>query len=107
MTKIKLNKTVTHKKLINFGFQKYGVSYRLIVPICTYNTKPTITVDFYINLESGLFEYEVTDQNNKCLYAPYYMRAYGKNDIVNQADQIIQKYLQEMQNARIIKKIRR
>lgn len=107
MTKIKLNKTATYKKLINFGFQKYGVSYRLSVPVCTYNTKPTITVDFYINLETGLFEYEVVDQNNRCLYTPYYVRTYGKNDVVNQTDQIIQKYLQEMQNARIIKKIRR
>lgn len=107
MNKIRLNKTVTQKKLLTFGFQKYGSSYRLIVPVCTYNAKPTITVDFYIDLNNGLFEYEVIDQNSQNLYNPYYVREYGRNDIANQADQIIQKYLQEMQDTKIIKKIRR
>lgn len=44
MKQLKLHKECTHDKLVKFGFRKYGLSYKLFLPLYKYKTYDVIIV---------------------------------------------------------------
>lgn len=104
MYPIKINKTVTHTRLISFGFRKYGKTYRLSVPICMYNGKPTLSLDFIINIEEKSFQYEIIDNNTGTLYSSFYNQRYGRSYVVNATQEKLNEYINKMINCKILRK---
>ena len=104
MYPIKINKTVTHTRLISFGFRKYGKTYRLSVPICIYKGNPTLSLDFIINIEEKSFQYEIIDNNTGALYSSSYNQKYGRNYVVNATQKKLNEYINKMIEFKILRK---
>lgn len=104
MYPIKINKTVTHTRLISFGFRKYGKTYRLSVPICMYKGKPTLSLDFIINIEEKSFQYEIIDNNTGTIYSSFYNQRYGRSYVVNTTQKKLNEYIKKMINCKILRK---
>lgn len=104
MYPIKVNKTVTHTRLISFGFRKYGKTYRLSVPICMYKGNPTLSLDFIINIEEKSFQYEIIDNNTGNLYSSFYNQRYGRNYVVNTTQVKLNEYINKMIDCKILRK---
>lgn len=104
MYPIKINKSVTHTRLISFGFRKYGKTYRLSVPICLYKGRPTLSLDFLINIEEKSFQYEVIDNNTGSLYSSFYNQRYGKNYVVDTTKKKLNEYINKMIDCKILRK---
>ena len=53
--RIKVNKSVTKNKLLDYGFRyKENGDYRLYVPVYKWNDKTTIYAYFYVNMEENI-----------------------------------------------------
>lgn len=104
MQGMKVNKTVTHTRLISFGFKKYGKIYRLSVPVCLYKGRPTLSLDFLINIEEKSFQYEVIDNNTGSLYSSFYNQRYGKNYVVDTTKKKLNEYINKMIEFKILRK---
>lgn len=104
MYPIKINKTVTHTRLISFGFRKYGKTYRLSVPICMYKGRSTLSLDFIINIEEKSFQYEIIDNNTGTLYSSFYNQRYGRNYVVNTTQKKLNEYINKMIDYKILRK---
>ena len=104
MQAIKVNKTVTHTRLMSFGFRKYGTTYRLSVPICLYKGRSTLSLDFSINMEEKSFQYEIIDNNTGSLYSSFYNQRYGKNYVVDTTKKKLNEYIKKMIDCKILRK---
>lgn len=104
MQGMKVNKTVTHTRLISFGFRKYGKIYRLSVPVCLYKGRLTLSLDFLINIEEKSFQYEVIDNNTGSLYSSFYNQRYGKNYVVDTTKKKLNEYINKMIDCKILRK---
>lgn len=95
--RIKLNKSVTKNKLLDYGFRyKENGDYRLYVPIYKWNDKTTIYAYFYINIEEDIFTYDIKSEGST--YFPYYN---------NETNSEVNKIITENINTEIIKLIKK
>lgn len=93
--RIKVNKSVTKNKLLDYGFRyKENGDYRF-VPIYKWNDKTTIYAYFYINMEENIFTYDI--QSEGSTYYPYY----------NETNSKVNRIITENINTEIIKLIKK
>lgn len=60
MKQLKLHKECTHDKLVKFGFRKYGLSYKLFLPLYKYKTYDVIIVEFLVSTIDHYIGYDVS-----------------------------------------------
>ncbi|MBC5688074.1 hypothetical protein H8S37_03880 [Mediterraneibacter sp. NSJ-55] len=102
---LKLNKACTHEKLIDYGFKKYGTSYKLIFPLYKYKDIPTISISFLVSFPDNYIGYDVIDNNSELLYFPYYDSEYSnknKNIVLKKVISGVNKILCDMNRNKII-----
>lgn len=96
--RIKVNKSVTKNKLLDYGFKyKENGDYRLYVPVYKWNDKTTIYAYFYVNMEENIFTHDV--QSEGSTYYPYYN--------YNETNSEVNKIITENINTEIIKLIKK
>ncbi len=94
--RIKVNKSVTKNKLLDYGFRyKENGDYRLYVPVYKWNDKTTIYAYFYVNMEENIFTYDI--QSEGSTYYPYY----------NETNSEVNRVITENINTEIIKLIKK
>ena len=49
MKQLKLHRQCTHGKLTNFGFRKYGLNYKLFLPLYENKSKTVIAAEFLVS----------------------------------------------------------
>lgn len=72
MKQLKLNHQCNHDTLINFGFKKYGMNYKMFVPLYQKNGETLIELEILISSIDHYIGYDVLDVCNKNLYTAFY-----------------------------------
>lgn len=72
MRQLKLSKKCTHDTLINFGFKKYGMNYKMFIPLYRKNNETLIELEILISSVDQYIGYDVLDMCNKNLYTAFY-----------------------------------
>ena len=90
---------INEKILREEGF-KHG-TYRC------YIYKQSVQLAVYIDIEDNWWSYQIYNADSDSLYAPYYNRAYGLNDVVVKIDDEVKKILNEMVKKNILRKIKK
>lgn len=83
MKQLKLSPECSHDKLIEYGFRKQGLNYKLNAPLYTYKkSTPVISVTFIVSGLDNYIGYDIIDNNSDMLYSPYYDPEYSGNNLV-------------------------
>lgn len=72
MRQLKLSKKCSHDTLINFGFKKYGMNYKMFIPLYQKNGETLIELEILISSIDHYIGYDVLDVCNKNLYTAFY-----------------------------------
>lgn len=102
MKQLKLHKECTHDKLVKFGFRKYGLSYKLFLPLYKYKTYDVIIVEFLVSTIDHYIGHDVIDNNTGTLYFPYYSNDNIHNLVKQKITKKIEKIFDELNNQNII-----
>ncbi len=104
MKELKLCKECNHDKLVNFGFKKYGTTYRMTIPIYSYHDDvAVISVSFYISTLDNYIGYDVIDNNTGMIYSPYYNNTYSSsnNFVLRKINRKINKIINDLEKNKI------
>lgn len=107
MKQLKLNNQCNHDTLINFGFKKYGMNYKMFVPLYQSNNETLIEIEILISSIDHYIGYDVIDKNTNMIYTPYYDSEYSNvnnNLVLAQVKDKIEEILIDLRNMGIIKK---
>ena len=105
MKQLKLSNKCSHDALIDFGFKKYGMNYKLFIPLYKYKDEPVIEAEFLVSCIDNYIGYDVLDVCNKTLYTAYYDQEYSgtrKSCVLNYVEDNLMKILKEMVSKDII-----
>lgn len=82
--------TLTHQELKDKGFRysQENQYYTYNFPVHKYNKKPVITCQVFV-YEDNTIKYDVINASNGELYSSYYNKEYGRNDLSNKINKII------------------
>lgn len=89
MRQLKLSKKCSHDTLINFGFKKYGMNYKMFIPLYQKNNETLIELEILISSVDSYIGYDVVDKCNDTLYTAYYDQEYAPKSVV--LDSVISK----------------
>lgn len=89
MRQLKLSKKCSHDTLINFGFKKYGMNYKMFIPLYQKNNETLIELEILISFIDNYIGYDVVDKCNDTLYTAYYDQEYAPKSVV--LDSVISK----------------
>ena len=105
MRQLKLSKKCSHDTLINFGFKKYGMNYKMFVPLYQKNGETLIELEMLVSSVDHYIGYDVIDKCNDTLYTAYYDQEYAvKSDVLNCVVEKVNKTLIDMADKNIITK---
>ena len=107
MKQLKLHRQCTHGKLTNFGFRKYGLNYKLFLPLYENKSKTVIAVEFLVSSLDNYIGYDVMDMCNDTLYTAFYDIEYTneeKNDVYRTVYTRLSDIMDDMVKAKIIRK---
>lgn len=107
MKQLKLNNKCNHDTLINFGFKKYGMNYKMFIPLYQKNGETLIELEILISSIDHYIGYDVIDKNTNMIYTPYYDSEYSNvnnNLVLAQVKDKIEEILIDLRNMGIIKK---
>lgn len=107
MKQLKLSTKCNHDALINFGFKKYGMNYKMFVPLYQSNNETLIELEILISSIDHYIGYDVIDKNTNMIYTPYYDSEYSNvnnNLVLAQVKDKIEEILIDLRNMGIIKK---
>lgn len=107
MKQLKLHRQCTHDKLINFGFRRYGLNYKLFLPLYENKLKSVIAAEFLVSSLDNYIGYDVMDVCNDTLYTAFYDRKYTnkeKNDVYRTVYTRLSDVMDEMVKEKIIRK---
>lgn len=107
MKQLKLNNQCNHDTLINFGFKKYGMNYKMFIPLYQKNGETLIELEILISSIDRYIGYDVIDKNTNMIYTPYYDSEYSNvnnNLVLAQVKDKIEEILIDLHNMGIIKK---
>ena len=105
MRQLKLSNKCSHDTLINFGFKKYGMNYKMFIPLYQKNSETLIELEILISSVDHYIGYDVIDKCNDTLYTAYYDPEYAvKNDVLNCVVEKVNKTLIDMADKNIITK---
>lgn len=105
MKQLKLNNKCNHDTLINFGFKKYGINYKVFIPLYQKNGETLIELEILISSIDYYIGYDVIDKNTNMIYTPYYDSEYSdtnNNLVLAQVKNQIEKIFNELRNIDII-----
>lgn len=88
MKQLKLNNKCNHDTLINFGFKKYGMNYKMFIPLYQKNDETLIEAEILISLDDNYIGYDVLDVCHKTIYTAFYDKD-NSNNIV--CDEVMKK----------------
>lgn len=78
----KLHKNCTTKKLLEYGFKRYGTLFIYNKPVYFYKKEPVIELVITVELSDNTNYVSIDVNSNGGMYVPYYNDEYSKNDIV-------------------------
>ena len=105
MKQLKLNNQCSHDTLINFGFKKYGMNYKMFIPLYQKNNETLIELEMLVSSVDHYIGYDVIDKCNDTLYTAYYDPEYAaKSDVLNCVVEKVNKTLIDMADKNIITK---
>ena len=105
MRQLKLSNKCSHDTLINFGFKKYGMNYKMFIPLYQKNSETLIECEFFISCLENYIAYDVLDTCNKTLYMSYYNPEYSnQNHVLDCVCEKLNKIIKEMEIKNIIGK---
>lgn len=107
MKQLKLNNQCSHDTLINFGFKKYGMNYKMFIPLYQKNNETLIELEMLVSSVDHYIGYDVIDKNTNMIYTPYYDSEYSNvnnNLVLAQVKDKIEEILIDLRNMGIIKK---
>lgn len=105
MKQLKLNNQCNHDTLINFGFKKYGMNYKMFIPLYQKNGETLIEIEILISSIDRYIGYDVIDKNTNMIYTPYYDSEYSdanNNLVLARVKNQIEKIFNELRNMDII-----
>lgn len=84
MKQLKLSNKCNHEMLINYGFKKYGMNYKMFVPLYQKNSETLIELEMLVSSVDHYIGYDVVDRCNDTLYTAYYDPEYAaKSDVLD------------------------
>ena len=89
MKQLKLSNKCSHDTLINFGFKKYGMNYKMFIPLYQKNNETLIELEMLVSSVDSYIGYDVVDKCNDTLYTAYYDQEYAPKSVV--LDSVISK----------------
>lgn len=107
MRQLKLSNKCSHDTLINFGFKKYGMNYKMFIPLYQKNNETLIELEMLVSSLDHYIGYDVIDKNTNMIYTPYYDSEYSNvnnNLVLAQVKDKIEEILIDLRNMGIIKK---
>ena len=105
MRQLKLSNKCSHDTLINFGFKKYGMNYKMFIPLYQKKNETLIELEMLVSSVDHYIGYDVIDKCNDTLYTAYYDSEYAvKSDVLNCVVEKVNKTLIDMADKNIITK---
>ena len=105
MKQLKLSNKCNHEMLINYGFKKYGINYKMFIPLYQKNSETLIELEMLVSSVDHYIGYDVIDKCNDTLYTAYYDPEYAvKSDVLDCVVKKIDKILSDMVDKNIITK---
>ena len=105
MKQLKLSNKCNHEMLINYGFKKYGINYKMFIPLYQKNSETLIELEMLVSSVGHYIGYDVIDKCNDTLYTAYYDPEYAvKSDVLNCVVEKVNKTLIDMADKNIITK---
>lgn len=105
MKQLKLSNKCNHEILINYGFKKYGMNYKMFIPLYQKNGETLIELEILISSIDRYIGYDVIDKNTNMIYTPYYDSEYSNvnnNLVLARVKNQIEKIFNELRNMDII-----
>ena len=105
MKQLKLSARCSHDDLINFGFKKYGMNYKMFIPLYQKNNETLIELEILISCADNYIGCDVIDKCNDTLYTAYYDPEYAaKSDVLDCVTKKVNEILSNMAEINIITK---
>lgn len=105
MKQLKLSNKCNHEMLINYGFKKYGMNYKMFVPLYQKNSETLIELEMLVSSVDHYIGYDVVDRCNDTLYTAYYDPEYvAKSDVLDCVIEKMNWILNDMAEKNIITK---
>ena len=105
MKQLKLSNKCNHEMLINYGFKKYGMNYKMFVPLYQKNSETLIELEMLVSSVDHYIGYDVVDRCNDTLYTAYYDPEYAaKSDVLDCVVEKVNWILNDMAEKNIITK---
>lgn len=105
MKQLKLSNKCNHEMLINYGFKKYGINYKMFVPLYQKNGETLIELEMLVSSVDHYIGYDVVDRCNDTLYTAYYDPEYAaKSDVLDCVVEKVNWILNDMAEKNIITK---
>ena len=105
MRQLKLSNKCSHDTLINFGFKKYGMNYKMFIPLYQKNGETLIELEMLVSCVDNYIGYDVIDKCNNTLYMAYYDQdVYGDNLVLYKVQKKVNEVFNDMVRNNIIMK---
>ena len=105
MKQLGLSIRCNHDALLDFGFKKYGMDYKMFIPLYKKNDETLIEYEIVISLADKHIQNTVVDVCNDSLYMAYYDQSeYGRNLVLEKVKSAIDKILNDLADRDIITK---
>lgn len=105
MKQLQLNRKCNHNALINYGFKKYGVNYKMFTPLYQKNKETLIELEMMVSSVDDYIGYDVIDKCNDTLYTAYYDKEYApKSHVLNVVRKTINFIIKDLAENNIITK---
>lgn len=105
MKQLKLSNKCNHEMLINYGFKKYGMNYKMFIPLYQKNSETLIELEMLVSSVDHYIGYDVVDRCNDTLYTAYYDPEYAaKSDVLDCVVEKVNWILNDMAEKNIITK---
>ncbi len=105
MRQLKLSNKCSHDTLINFGFKKYGMNYKMFIPLYQKNSETLIELEILISSVDHYIGYDVLDKCNNTLYMAFYDKEkYGENLVLDTVQRNLEETFRSLADNNIITK---
>lgn len=105
MKQLGLSIRCNHDALLDFGFKKYGMDYKMFIPLYKKNDETLIEYEIVISLADKHIQNTVVDVCNDSLYMAYYDQSeYGRNLVLEKVKSEVSKILNDLADKDIITK---
>lgn len=105
MRQLKLSNKCSHDTLINFGFKKYGMNYKMFIPLYQSNNETLIELEILISSVDHYIGYDVLDKCNNTLYMAFYDKEkYGENLVLDTVQRNLEETFRSLADNNIITK---